>query len=332
MPDQIPQKMSAQCAPRSGGPEVFEKREVPAPQPSSTQLLVRTEATGVNFIETYQRSGVYDVEYPFIPGSEAVGTVVQAGPATTHAKVGDRIATSTARQTYAEYFVVEDERAVTLPEGLDPREAACLPLQGVTAHYLVRSTYPVSASDTVLFHAGAGGVGGLAVQMMKNLGATVIATVSTDEKESIARAHGADHVVRYEGFGSAVRELTDGRGVDVVYDSVGRTTFEESLSTLKPRGMAVLFGGASGQVPPFDLQRLNSLGSLFVTRPSIGDYLRDRRELEWRMNELFEDVLAGRLKTSLDTTFRLEEAAEAHRYLEDRKTRGKVLLVPDSLG
>lgn len=328
MSEQIPRNMSAMAAARSGGPEVLQKSNVPVPEPTSTQLLVRAEATGVNFIETYQRSGVYDVEYPFVPGGEAVGVVVAAGSSTTHARVGDRIATSLAQRTYAEYFVVEDDRAVTLPEGIDPRDAACLPLQGVTAHYLVRSTYPVSASDTVLFHAGAGGVGGLAIQMMKNLGARVIATVSTDEKERIARAHGADHVLRYDGFGAAVDEITEGRGVDVVYDSVGLATFEESLSTLKPRGMAVLFGGSSGQVPPFDLQRLNSMGSLYVTRPSMAAYLQDRRELEYRMGELFDDVLAGRLKVTLDTTFELGSADEAHRYLEDRKTRGKVLLIP----
>ncbi|WP_129662362.1 quinone oxidoreductase family protein [Rothia uropygialis] len=320
--------MTTVVAPMSGGPEVLVEQQAPVPEPSATQLSVRNIATGVNFIETYQRSGVYDVKHPFTPGSEAVGVVVAAGSRVTHARVGDRIATSQASATYAEYFLVEDDEAVRLPEGIDPKEGACLPLQGVTAHYLVRSTYPVGASDTVLFHAGAGGVGGLAIQLIKNLGAKVIATVSTDEKEEIARRHGADHVVRYENFADEVRELTDGRGVDVVYDSVGKATFEDSLTTLRPRGVAVLFGGASGQVPPFDLQRLNAMGSLYVTRPSIGAYLRDRRELEWRMNELFDDVLAGRLKVSLDTTFPLTEAGRAHQYLEDRKTRGKVLLQP----
>ncbi|WP_129360824.1 MULTISPECIES: quinone oxidoreductase family protein [Micrococcaceae] len=320
--------MTTVVAPVSGGPQVLVDQQAPVPDPSATQLLVRNVATGVNFIETYQRSGVYDVKYPFTPGSEAVGVVVAAGSSVTHARVGDRIATSQALATYSEYFLVEDDKAVKLPEGIDPKDAACLPLQGVTAHYLVRSTYPVSASDTVLFHAGAGGVGGLAIQLIKNLGAKVIATVSTDEKEEIARRHGADHVVRYEHFADEVRELTDGRGVDVVYDSVGKATFEDSLTTLRPRGVAVLFGGASGQVPPFDLQRLNAMGSLYVTRPSIGAYLRDRRELEWRMSELFDDVLAGRLKVSLDATFALAEAARAHQYLEDRKTRGKVLLQP----
>ncbi len=328
MSEQIPETMTTVVAPVSGGPQVLVDQQAPVPDPSATQLLVRNVATGVNFIETYQRSGVYDVKYPFTPGSEAVGVVVAAGSSVTHARVGDRIATSQALATYSEYFLVEDDKAVKLPEGIDPKDAACLPLQGVTAHYLVRSTYPVSASDTVLFHAGAGGVGGLAIQLIKNLGAKVIATVSTDEKEEIARRHGADHVVRYEHFADEVRELTDGRGVDVVYDSVGKATFEDSLTTLRPRGVAVLFGGASGQVPPFDLQRLNAMGSLYVTRPSIGAYLRDRRELEWRMSELFDDVLAGRLKVSLDATFALAEAARAHQYLEDRKTRGKVLLQP----
>ena len=328
MSEQIPESMTAVVAPSSGGPEVFEERTVPVPEPSGAQLLVRTKATGVNFIETYQRSGVYDVPYPFVPGSEAVGVVVAAGPGAVNAAVGDRIATSQAAATYAEYFVVDDDKAVRIPEGIDPVDAACVPLQGVTAHYLVRSTYPVSASDTVLFHAGAGGVGGLAIQMIKNLGARVITTVSSDEKERIALGHGADHVVRYEDFADRTRELTDGRGVDVVYDSVGKTTFEDSLTTLKPRGMTVLFGGASGQVPPFDLQRLNSMGSLYVTRPSTGAYLRDRRELEWRMGELFDDILAGRLKISHDQSFPLTDAAGAHEYLEARKPRGKVLLEP----
>lgn len=328
MSEQIPESMTAVVAPSSGGPGVFEERSVPVPEPSGTQLLVRTKATGVNFIETYQRSGVYDVSYPFVPGSEAVGVVVAAGPGAVNATVGDRIATCQATATYAEYFVVDDDKTVRIPEGIDPMDAACLPLQGVTAHYLVRSTYPVSASDTVLFHAGAGGVGGLAIQMIKNLGARVIATVSSDEKEQIALGHGADHVMRYDDFADRTRELTDGRGVDVVYDSVGKTTFEDSLTTLKPRGMAVLFGGASGQVPPFDLQRLNAMGSLYVTRPSMGAYLRDRRELEWRMGELFDDILAGRLKITHDQTFPLADAAGAHEYLEGRKTRGKVLLEP----
>lgn len=328
MSEKIPESMTVVVAPAAGDADVFEERQVPVPEPSSTQLLVRTEATGVNFIETYQRSGVYDVPHPFTPGSEAVGVVVAAGPGATHSQVGDRIVTSQATATYAEYFLVDDAKAIGIPEGIDPEQAACLPLQGVTAHYLVRSTYPVSASDTVLFHAGAGGVGGLAIQLIKNLGARVIATVSSDEKEKIALGHGADHVVRYQDFAERVRDLTDGRGVDVVYDSVGKDTFEESLKTLRPRGMAVLFGGASGQVPPFDLQRLNSMGSLFVTRPSIGAYAQDRSELEWRMTELFDDVLAGRLSVSLDTTFPLADAAQAHRYLEERRTRGKVLLVP----
>ncbi|WP_373689284.1 quinone oxidoreductase family protein [Rothia santali] len=323
-----PQSMTAVQAPAAGGPDVLEAREVPVPRPGRGQVLVRTEAVGVNFIETYQRSGVYDVEYPFTPGAEAVGVVEELGEGVAELSVGDRVVTAQASAAYAEHFLVDAARAVRAPEGLDPRTLACLPLQGVTAHYLVRSTYEVSRGETVLFHAGAGGVGGLAIQLLKGLGATVIATVSTDEKERIARGHGADHVLRYEGFGARVREITEGRGVDVVYDSVGKDTFEESLGTLRPRGMAVLFGGASGQVPPFDLQRLNALGSLYVTRPSIGAYLRTRDELEWRMRELFDAVAEGRLKVSLDTEFPLAEAARAHRYLEDRRTRGKVLLIP----
>jgi NADPH:quinone reductase len=323
-----PQSMTAVRASAAGGPEVLEASEVPVPRPGPGQVLVRTEAAGVNFIETYQRSGVYDVEFPFTPGGEAVGVVEELGEGVDSLAPGDRVATSQASATYAQYFVVDAARAVRAPEGIDAKILACLPLQGVTAHYLVRSTYEVSEGDTVLFHAGAGGVGGLAVQLLKAIGARVITTVSTDEKERIAREHGADHVLRYEGFGERVREITEGRGVDVVYDSVGKDTFEESLGTLRPRGMMVLFGGSSGQVPPFDLQRLNALGSLYVTRPSMGAYLRSREELEWRMGELFDAVAAGRLTVSLDQEFPLAEAGKAHAYLEDRRTRGKVLLVP----
>lgn len=324
----LPETMRVRAAVRAGGPEVLEAQERPVPQPGPGELLVRTEATGVNFIETYQRSGTYPVDYPFVPGTEAVGTVVALGEGTDGPALGTRVATSQGRATYAECFVVRADQVVEVPQGISAEDAACLPLQGATAHYLVRSTFPVQAGQTVLFHAAAGGVGGLAVQYLKHLGATVIGTVSTEEKEKIARAHGADHVLRYDGFAEAVRELTDGEGVHVVYDSVGKDTFADSLTALRTRGTAVLFGGASGQVPPFDLQRLNALGSLYVTRPTLNDYLRDREELEWRMGELFEGLEQGWLKVTVDRTFPLGEAAAAHEYLEDRRTRGKVLLVP----
>lgn len=341
----VPAEMTAVAAEHSGGPEVLQPVTRPVPEPGPGQLLVRTRATGVNFIETYQRSGVYPVEYPFIPGAEAAGEIVAVGPgvgdddaagagsergvtAALPGKVGQRVVTAQAQAAYAEYHLVDAAHAVLIPEEITDQQAAALALQGMTAHYLLRSTYPVASGETILFHAGAGGVGGLAIQLAKQLGARVITTVSTDEKEQIAAAHGADHVLRYEGFAEQVRELTDDAGVDVVYDSVGRDTFEDSLRTLRPRGTAVLFGGASGQVPPFDLQRLNALGALYVTRPTLNPYIHTREELTWRMGELFDAVAAGRLRLSVDQTFPLKEAKAAHEYLEARRTRGKVLLLP----
>ena len=328
----LPTTMTAVSLPHTGGPEILTTDQVPVPPLQSGELLVRSLATGVNFIETYQRSGVYPVEFPMIPGSEAAGEVVATGPETDARSLGVQpgqlVVTTQARGTYAEYFVVRAEHAVALPDDIRPEQAAALALQGMTAHYLLRSTYPVRQGETILFHAGAGGVGGLAIQLAKSLGATVITTVSTDEKERIAREHGADHVLRYEGFAEQVRELTDGAGVDVAYDSVGRDTFDDSLSIVRPRGMAVLFGGASGQVPPMDLQRLNALGSLYVTRPTLNAYIATRDELTWRLGDLFTALSSGALQVTIDQTFPLAEASAAHRHLEARRTRGKVLLIP----
>ncbi|GGH63843.1 quinone oxidoreductase family protein [Rothia aerolata] len=324
----IPTHQQAILVHETGAPDVLKIAEAPVEQPGENQVLVKTAASGVNFIETYQRSGVYPMDLPYTPGDEAAGTVVAVGSGVTKFKVGDRLATAAAQSTYQEYFLVDAQQAVAVPDGISDEVAAALPLQGMTAHYLTRSTFEVKPEHTVLFHAGAGGVGGLAIQLMKAVGATVITTVSTDEKEAIARAHGADHVLRYENFETEVREITGGEGVDVVYDSVGLATFDSSLKTLKRRGMAVLFGGASGQVPPFDLQTLNKLGSLYVTRPSLWAYIATEEELTWRLEELFKSVLAGDLKVTIDQKFPLEKAAEAHAYLEDRKTRGKVILVP----
>lgn len=311
-----------------GGPEVLQSTQIDTPAPAPGQILAETIATGVNFIETYQRSGIYPVALPFTPGSEATGRVVATGEGVTDFKPGDLIATASATGTYAELFTAPAELSVLIPEGIDPVEAAALPLQGMTAHYLINSTYPVQAGETVLFHAGAGGVGGIAIQLLNAKGATVIATVSSDEKEAIARAHGADHVLRYEGFTEKVRELTGGKGVAVAYDGVGKDTFTGSLKSLAIRGMGVLFGGASGQVPPFNLQDLNALGSLFVTRPKLNDYTLNGQEATWRMTELFDAIKTGQLTLTIDQTFPLAEAADAHRYLEARKTRGKVLLIP----
>lgn len=274
--------MKAIHVPHTGNAEVLTPVEVPRPAPRPHQVLVKTLATGVNFIETYQRAGVYPVELPFTPGGEACGVVTEIGADVTEFSVGDRITTASAAATYAEYFVVDEEFAVAVPEGISDEVAAALPFQGMTAHYLTRSTYQVQPEDTVLFHAGAGGVGGLAIQLLKSIGATVITTVSTEEKAEIARSLG------YDDFAEKTLDITDERGVEIVYDSVGKDTFDKSLSTLKTRGMAVLFGGASGRVPPFDLQRLNSGGSLFVTRPTLAHYILNRDELLWRMNELFD--------------------------------------------
>ncbi|MDO4917703.1 MAG: quinone oxidoreductase [Rothia sp. (in: high G+C Gram-positive bacteria)] len=312
----------------TGGTEVLSIHEEELPTIAPTEVLVKTLATGVNFIETYQRAGIYTMPLPFTPGSEACGEVIAKGSQIQEFKIGDRITTASAQGTYAEHFVVDQAQAVLVPEGISDDVAAAIPLQGMTAHYLVNSTFPVQPEHTVLFHAGAGGVGGIAIQLLKAIGATVITTVSTDEKERIAKAHGADYVLRYDNFAQQTLELTDGKGVDVVYDSVGKDTFDDSLTTLKKRGMAVLFGGASGQVPPFDLQRLNALGGLFVTRPSLAHYLLTREEMQWRMKELFDRVLAKELTITVDQIFSLDDAAAAHAYLEARKTRGKVLLKP----
>ncbi|PZP19648.1 MAG: NADPH:quinone reductase, partial [Kocuria rhizophila] len=269
--------MKAIAAQESGGPDVLHLTDVEIPQPGPDQVLVRTAATGVNFIETYQREGVYPVDHPFTPGSEAAGVVTAVGENVTSVSVG-----------------------------------AALPLQGLTAHYLVRSTFELRPEHTAVITAASGGVGGLAIQLMKRIGATVIALTSTEEKVETARQLGADHVLGYENFAEQVRELTDGRGADVVYDSVGKTTFDESLKATRVRGTVVLFGGSSGQVPPFDIQRLNGSGALFLTRPSLVHYLRDAEERAWRWNELTEAVVAGDLTVRVGGTYPLADAAQAH--------------------
>lgn len=314
--------------PKAGGPEILRYEDVDLPGPGPNELLVKVAAAGVNFIDTYQRSGVYKMNYPFIPGSEAAGTVVQAGIDVAAFSDGDRVATAEGGGAYAEYMLLDASKALPVPRDVSSEVAAALPLQGMTAHYLCNSTYPVQSGETVLTHAGAGGVGLLLTQLLKAKGATVITTVSTDDKEALASAAGADHVLRYDGFADRVRELTDGRGVDVVFDGVGKATFDGSLASLRPRGMMVLFGGASGQVPPFDIQRLNALGSLYLTRPTIRDYLLSAEERQWRARELFEMVEAGTLDVRIGATYPLAEAARAHEDLEGRKTTGKVLLVP----
>ncbi|MCD1145143.1 quinone oxidoreductase [Kocuria sp. LUK] len=314
---------------RPGGPEVLALGERPDPEPGPGQLLVRTSAAGVNFIEVYQREGIYPVEHPFTPGSEGAGTVTAVGEGVEHFALGDRVTTSQAARTYADAFVVDADKALRVPAGIPDEVAAAIPLQGLTAHYLVRSTYPVHEGDVAVLTAAAGGVGGLAVQLLKRQGATVVALVGSEDKARTARSLGADEVlVGYDGFAARVRELTDGRGADVVYDSVGRDTFDESLTALRARGTLVLFGGSSGQVPPFDLQRLAQNGSLYVTRPTLNDYLRDEKERSWRAGELFDAVLEGTLSVRVAGTFPLAEARRAHEVLQSRTAQGKLLLVP----
>ncbi|MFI7484160.1 quinone oxidoreductase family protein [Kocuria sp. M1R5S2] len=314
---------------QAGGPEVLTLGERPDLEPGPHQLLVETRATGVNFIEVYQREGVYPVEHPFTPGSEGMGVVRAVGAEVRSFAPGDRVTTSQASRTYADAFLVDDDKALRVPDGVSDEVAAAVPLQGLTAHYLVRSTYPVREGDVAVITAGAGGVGGLAVQLLKSRGATVVALVGSPEKAETARSLGADvALVGYEGFAASVRELTGGRGADVVYDSVGKDTFDESLKALRTRGTLVLFGGSSGQVPPFDLQGLAKHGSLYVTRPTLNDYLLNEEERSRRAGELFDAVLDGSLRIRVAETFPLAEARRAHEVLEARTAQGKLLLVP----
>lgn len=315
-------------APQAGGADVLElaSRETHTPGPG--QLLIKVAAIGVNFIETYQRSGVYAVKYPFIPGSECSGIVEAVGEGVADFAPGDHVATCEGTKTYAQYTLLPADKALKVPAGVPLDQAGALPLQGMTAHYLINSSYNVQPSDTVLTYAGAGGVGLLLIQLLKLRGATVITTTSTQEKAALARAAGADHVLAYDEVPARVREITNGRGVDVVYDGIGKDTFDHSLEALKIRGTLVLFGGASGQVPPFDLQRLNAHGSLTVTRPKLGDFLLDAQERAWRSGELFELVAQGKLDVRIGERFALAEAGAAHTALESRGTTGKVILVP----
>ena len=320
--------MKAIVAVEPGGPEVLVEQEVERPQPGAGQLLVRVAAIGVNFIETYQRQGIYNVPFPFVPGGEASGTVEEVGEGVEGYAVGDRVVTAEGEHAYAEYTLVDADKALPVPEGLDLETAAALPLQGMTAHYLINSTFRVEPGQTALVHAGAGGVGLLLIQMLKAKGARVLTTVSTEEKAQLASEAGADHVLGYSQFSEHVRELTGGAGVDVVYDGVGRDTFDGSLASLRPRGYLVLFGAASGPVPPVDPQRLNAGGSLFLTRPTLKHHLLNPQERLWRSSEVFGAAADGSLSVRIGATFPLSEAADAHRALEARATTGKVLLVP----
>ncbi len=313
-----------------GGPEVLVPTQLPAPEPAPDQVVVRVEAAGVNFIDTYQRSGLYAVGLPYVPGMEAAGVVERVGEEVTEAAVGDRVAFAGAPGSYAELVAVPAAKVVPVPDSVDSRTAAALMLQGMTAHYLAYSTYRLAQGSTAVVLAAAGGVGRLLVQLAKHVGATVLAATSTEDKAALARAAGADEVIRYREVDlvEAVRAATDGQGADVVYDSVGADTWESSMDCLRLRGMLVLYGNASGPVPPIDPLELNRRGSLYLTRPQLAHYIADRAELTWRAAELFELAGSGELEVRLDRTWGLAEAADAHRYLEDGRTTGKLLLVP----
>jgi len=313
-----------------GGPEVLTYEEIPLPEPKAGEARVKIEAIGLNFIDVYQRTGLYQLPLPFTLGREAAGTVDAVGPNATEVKVGDRVAYAMEPGAYAEYAIVPAWKLVPVPAKLDSRTAAATMLQGMTAHYLTHSTYPLKQGETALVHAAAGGVGLLLIQIAKRRGARVIGTVSTEEKARLAKAAGADEVILYSrvDFGVEVKRLTGGAGVHVVYDSVGQTTFEKSLDCLRPRGCLALFGQSSGPVPPFDLGKLATKGSLFVTRPTLLHFMSDRSELLDRSNDLFDWIAAGQLKIRIDKSFPLAEVAEAQRQLEARKTTGKVILIP----
>jgi NADPH2:quinone reductase len=314
----------------TGGPEVLKLAELPIPEPGPGQVLIRVEAIGVNFIEIYFRKGVYKAALPLTPGSEAAGTVEKLGPGVTGFAAGDAVASVSVLGSYAEYALVPAAQLVKVPEGLSMEHAAAALLQGMTAHYLAYSTFPLKAGDTALVHAGAGGVGLLLTQIAARLGARVISTVSTPAKAELSREAGASGVILYteQDFVAEVKSLTGGKGVDVVYDSVGKTTFEGSLNCLRPRGLLALFGAASGPVPPFDLIQLSGKGSLFITRPTLWHYVATRAELEGRAGDVLGWAAKGELKLRAEFIYPLAEAAQAQTDLEDRKTAGKILLEP----
>jgi NADPH:quinone reductase len=315
-----------------GGPELLALEEFPTPAPGKGEVLAKVEAAGVNYIDIYHRTGLYKQPLPIPLGVEGAGVVEQVGAGVRDLRPGDRIAWTGTPGSYATHVLVAAERAVPIPEGVETRVAAAVMLQGLTAHYLSRSTFPLKSGQTALVHAGAGGVGLLLVQLGKRAGARIFATVSTAAKAALAKEAGAHEVILYteQDFEAETRRLTEGRGVDVVYDSVGKTTFEKSMSSLAPRGYLVLFGQSSGPIAPFDPLVLAGKGSLFLTRPTLVHYTRTREELLSRSSELFDLVQRGALKVRIDRTYPLALAGDAHRALESRATTGKVLLLPDA--
>ncbi|HUY44795.1 MAG TPA: quinone oxidoreductase [Streptosporangiaceae bacterium] len=322
--------MRAVVVNRHGGPDVLEITEVPAPQAGPGQLLVEVAVIGVNYMDIYAREGrpPYAGNLPFTPGAEGAGTVLAVGMGVEDFAAGDRVAWAAAPGSYAEQVMVPVGNAVAVPEGVDLTVAAAVMLQGMTAHYLCHSTYPVGQQDPVVVHAAAGGVGLLLTQLIAMRGGVIIATTSATSKAVLAQQAGAQYVAGYEDFATVVRQVTDGTGAAAVFDGVGQATFEASLAALRPRGYLVLYGAASGPVPPFDLQRLAPAGSLFVTRPTLGNYLATREELMWRAGDLFSWIREGRLSVRVSGTYPLDQAALAHEHLASRRTTGKLLLIP----
>jgi NADPH2:quinone reductase len=313
-----------------GGPEAMELAELPVPQPKANESVVKLAASGVNFIDVYNREGRYKVPLPFVLGQEGAGIVSAVGSDVKSVKTGDHVAWTSILGSYAEYAAVPADRLVPVPAGVTDQQAAAAMLQGMTAHYLSHDTHPLKRGETALVHAAAGGVGLLLTQMAHNIGARVIATVSTEEKAKLAREAGADEVIFYTqtDFEAETKKLTGGKGVDVVYDSVGKTTFEKGLNILRPRGMMVLYGGSSGAAPSLDPIVLTQKGSLFLTRPSLGNYIATREELEARAESVFGMIAVGKLKLRIEHKYPLADAQQAHRELEARKTTGKLLLIP----
>jgi NADPH2:quinone reductase len=311
-----------------GGPEVLTVVDLPVPTPKPNEAVVQIKASGVNFIDVYFREGRYPASLPFVDGQEAAGVVTEVGSDVTLVKRGDRVAYTSALGSYAEYAAVPGSRLVKIPDELDFEQAAAAMLQGMTAHYLSHSSYKLQSGETALIHAAAGGVGLLLVQMAKRIGARVIGTVGTEDKAQLARDAGADECIIYteKDFETETQRLTDGKGVHVVYDGVGKDTFDKDLNVLRPRGYLVLFGGSSGAVPPFDLIKLSQKGSLFITRPTLAHYTAAREELEWRANDVLQMIVRGDLKLHIHKVYPLAEAEQAHRDLEGRKTTGKLLL------
>ena len=313
-----------------GGPEALVPVDVPTPKPKPNEALVQIKAAGVNFIDVYFREGRYPAPVPFIDGQEGAGVVTEVGSEVTLVQPGDRVAYTGSLGSYAEYAAVPAQRLVKIPDALSFEDAAAAMLQGMTAHYLTHSTYKLQAGETALVHAAAGGVGLLLVQMTKQFRALVIGTAGTKEKAQLARDAGADECIIYteSDFETETKRLTDGKGVHVVYDGVGKATFDKDLNVLLPRGYLVLFGGSSGAVPPFDLIKLSQKGSLYITRPTLVNYTMTREELEWRANDVLGWIAAGKLKLRIHKAYPLADAAQAHRDLEGRKTTGKLLLIP----